>query len=183
MAEIISLISVITIILLIITVPVDVRIYYEKKLKIDINFMLFGAHFSFPQKKERTKKRKIELSRLPALISSLAHSLSFLIGHSRVKLNKLSYTLSGDDYAAIIHRYSAVSAAISTAFAYLDTNAASFKSAVDTPDFSQNKDLDFDSFSLDVKFRLIFIHIPFAIAVFLFDFFRKNTKTRRKKNV
>lgn len=183
MAEIISLVSVITIVLLIITVPVDVRISYEKKLKIDINFMLFGAHFSFPQNKEQSKKQKINLSRLPALISSLAHSLSFLISHSRVTLNKLSYTLSGEDYAAAIRRYSAVSAAISTAYAYLDTNAATLKSSVGVPGISHDENLNFDSFSLDLKFQLIFIHIPFAIAVFLFDFFRKNTKTRRKKNV
>lgn len=188
MADIIPALSVISIMLLIISVPVDVQLAYENSLILDVNFMLFGAHFSFSKGKSKKKhaslnKRTRNFRSLSVFIPSIIRAFDFLISHSRITMQGFSYTTGGEDYAATVKRASLVSAIRNVILAYLSSRAITLDFTNKNQNFSHNKNAEFDRFSFNLKFQLISIHILFAIAVFLFDVIKKNMFTRNKRNV
>ena len=188
MADIIPALSVISIMLLIISVPVDVRLAYENSLVLDVNFMLFGAHFSFSKGKSQKKhitlnKRTQNFRSLVVFIPSIIRAFDFLISHSRITVQSFNYTSVGEDYASTVKRCSLVSAITNVIFAYLNSRAIALDFTDKNPNFSHNKNAEFGRFSFDLRFQLISIHILFAIAVFLFDIIKKNMFTRNKRNV
>ena len=189
MADIIPALSVISIMLLIISVPVDVKLAYENALVIDADFMLFGAHFSFSRGKSRKKKhtslnkRARNFRTLSVFIPSLLKAFDFLLRHSRITLHGFSYTGGGEDYASAVKRCALVSAIKNVFLAYLNSKAVAINFTDKNQSFSHNKSAKSDRFSFELKFQIISIHILFAISVFLFDVIRKNMFTRNKRNV
>lgn len=191
MADIIPPISVILILLLIISIPVEIRIKREDFIKIEINFMLFGAHFSFGKsenpnsgasKKGKNLFKRRLIRSLPLWLPSALRALDYLIAHSRMELSKFDYTLSGDDYAQVVQRYSKISLLVKSAAVYLYTKTASLKISK-APSFSHDGEQSSDTAELDAKIELILLYIPAAAVVFFFDIIKRKKFTGGKGNV